>query len=246
MSILHPSTLVLHPDYRHLEKFMRSLPQRFENNEGEIIHNGRNILRTIEYEGVRYVIKSFRTPNIINRFVYGFFRASKAKRSYHHALLLQSLGIGTPQPVGYMNIRNGVLFHKSYYVSLESTCPHAYQELFEKPFDYTEEVLRAVGRVTALLHESGLAHKDYGRKNILFKRTDKGVEIDLVDLNRMYFGPVDMVAGCKNLERLPATPEMHRWLADEYAKARGFDADTCYKLMVKYRSRDNNLIEGKY
>ena len=246
MSLLHPSSLVLHPSYKHLEVFMQSLPRRFDNNEGEIIHNGRNILRTIEYQGVRYVIKSFRVPNLVNRFVYGIFRASKAKRSYDHALLLQSMGIGTPQPVGYLTTRNGLLFHKSYYVSVESECPHAYQELFEQPFDYTEEILREIGRVTARLHESGLAHKDYGRKNILFKRLDKGVKIELVDLNRMYFGPVDMDMGCKNLERLPCTPQMHRWLAEEYAKARGFDAETCYQLMVKYRSRDNNLIEGKY
>ena len=246
MSILHPTTLVLHPQYTHLKEFMLSIPQRFEANEGTIIHDGRNQLRVIEYQGVRYVVKAFRIPHLINRFVYGIFRPSKAKRSYDHALMLQEIGVGTPQPVGYMNIRMGILFHKSYYVTLESECPHTYQELFEQKFDYEEEILREIGRMTAVLHEHGYAHKDYGRKNILFKKTDKGVKLELVDLNRMNIGPLDIKAGCKNLERLPCTPQMHHWIAEEYAKARGFDVEECFQLMEKYRSTQGGKIDGKY
>ena len=99
-SLPHPSTLVLHPDFAALEPFMRSLPQRMANGEGTVIHKGRNELRIMEFEGRKLVVKAFRRPHLINQFVYGIFRASKAKRSYDNALLLQGLGIGTPQPVG--------------------------------------------------------------------------------------------------------------------------------------------------
>ena len=72
------------------------------------------------------------------------------------------------------------------------------------------------------------------------------VNIELVDLNRMYNGPIDMKAGCKNLERLPATPQMHRWLAEAYAGIRHFDAETCFKLIQAYRSTQPGKIDDKY
>ena len=119
-------------------------------------------------------------------------------------------------------------------------------DLFKRHFDYEEEVLREIGRVTAVLHEHGYAHKDYGRANILFQKTDKGIKLDIVDLNRMYIGPIDMRRGCKNFERLPATPQMHRWMAEEYARARGFDAEKCYELMQAFRSTQPGKIDNLY
>ena len=71
---------------------------------------------------------------------------------------------------------------------------------------------------------------------MLFAETPGGIKIDIVDLNRLSVGHIGLKAGCKNLERLPATPAMHRIIADEYARVRGFDADKCYELMVAYRS----------
>lgn len=226
---------------------MQHLPLLFEKGEGVLIHDGRNQLRRVAYQGTEYVVKAFRRPNIINRFVYGIFRPSKAKRSYDNALLYLRLGVGTPQPVGYLNIRKGWLFDRSYYVTLASDCPYRYEDLFARHFPYQEEVLRAIARTTAVLHENGLAHKDYGRANILFRQLPDGqIKIEIVDLNRMAVGPLDIKAGCKNFERLPATPEMHRILADEYAKARGLDAQQCFELMQAYRSVQPGKIDDLY
>lgn len=242
----HPRTLVLHPRFEHLREFVASVPERFRSGEGVVIHKGRNELRKMEYDGRYYVVKSFRRPNIINRFVYGILRPSKAKRSYDHAEMYLKIGVGTPHPVGYLNVRKGLLFDRSYYVSCLSACPYVYNDLFEQAFDYEEEVLRAIGRTTAVLHEHGYAHKDYGRENILFDKTPDGIKLEIVDLNRMYIGPIDMKAGCKNFERLPATPQMHRWMAEEYARARGFDVEKCFELMVAYRSTQPGKIDDLY
>lgn len=244
--IFHPLTLVLHPNYKSMEDFMISIPERIRKNEGTVIYKGRNELRKMEYNGQEFVVKAFHCPNFINRFVYGIFRPSKAKRSYDHAQLYTQIGVGTPEPVGYLNIRSGLLFDRSYYVSRMSACSHVYSELFGQKFDYEEEVLRAIGRTTALLHNHGYAHKDYGRGNILFQKTPEGIKIEIVDLNRMHVGPLDIKAGCKNFERLPATPQMHRWMAEEYAKARGFDPEECFKLMVKYRSTQSGKVDNLY
>lgn len=106
--------------------------------------------------------------------------------------------------------------------------------------------MREIGRVTAVLHEHGYAHKDYGRENILFQKTPEGIKLEIVDLNRMFVGTIGMKAGCKNFERLPATPQMHRWMAEEYAKARGFDVEKCFDLMVAYRSTQPGKIDNLY
>ena len=250
MSLLHPTTLVLDPDFADLTEFMYSLPHRFAAGEGTVIHRGRNELRLIRLDSRALVVKAFRRPHIINRLVYGTLRSSKAKRSFDNATMLRRLGIGTPRPVGYLNIRSacGLLFDRSYYVSLQSDCTHLYQELFDRPFACEEAVLRAIGRLTATLHEHGLAHRDYGRANILFEPLPDGsVRLDLVDLNRMIVGGTfDVKAGCRNFERLPATPQMHRWMAEEYARARGFDAEKCYELMQAFRSTQPGKIDNLY
>lgn len=243
----HPCVLTVHPDYENLEDFVKSLPTRFQNGEGTVIHKGRNELRKMEYGGQIYVVKSFHRPNLVNRFIYGVFRASKAKRSYLYARRFLEIGVGTPQPVAWMDERVGLLFGRSYYVSCLSDCPYVYSDLFDRQIDYSEEVVRAIGRTTAVLHENGYAHKDYGRGNILFqKQEDDTIKIEIVDLNRMHIGYVNIKAGCKNFERLPATPQMHRCMAEEYAKLRGFDAEKCYELMAAYRSTQDGKIDGLY
>ena len=246
MNYWNHRTLVVHPSFEELSDFMLSLPQRFEQHEGVLIHDGRNKLCRLTYGGRDFVVKSFRRPIFVNRMVYGLLRPSKALRSYRNALKLEAIGVGTPQAVGYLNIRSGLLFDRSYFVTLASACTHRYEELLLRHFDCQTEVLKAVARTTARLHEHHMAHLDYGRANILFEPLPDGsVKVEIVDLNRMYFGPLDMKAGCKNLERLPASPAMHRILADEYARVRGFDPQQCYELMRAYRSVQPGQMEGE-
>lgn len=244
---LHPRQVYVHPNYRYLTDFIKTLPEQFRNDKGTVIFKRRNELRKFKKDGIELVVKSFRIPNIINQIVYGLFRASKAKRSYMNAERLIGLGVGSPQPIGYLEVHNGLLFWESYYISCLSTCPYVYEDLFYHQFDYADEVLRAIGKTTALLHENGYAHKDYGRRNILFgKMPDGTLKIEIVDLNRMYTGTLNMKQGCKNFERLPATPHMHHIMAEEYAKARGFDTEKCYELMAFYRKDQPDKIDNLY
>ena len=52
--LFHPRTLVIHPDFKNLEEFIVSIPERFQRNEGTVIHQGRNELRKMEYNGKEY------------------------------------------------------------------------------------------------------------------------------------------------------------------------------------------------
>ncbi len=246
MGLMNLRTEVIHPRYSSEKEFICSIPQLFEKGEGSVVYKGRNELRSFVHNGIEYIVKTYRRPNFVNRFVYGIFRPSKAKRSYENALRLIDAGVGTPFPVAYINIRSSLLFDKSYFVSLKSRCSHVYSQLFEHKFEEEDEILREIGRVTAVLHNNGMAHLDYGRGNILFENVGGKIMIELVDLNRMYFGPLDIVKGCKNLERLPATPRMHEMLSEEYAKGRNFNPDECLELIKKFRSTQPGKIDNLY
>ncbi|MBO5699828.1 MAG: hypothetical protein J6R57_00240, partial [Bacteroidales bacterium] len=89
-------TYVIHKDFRDIKDFILSIPSKFEKGEGKVIYKGRNELREFEYGGKNFIVKSYKKPNIINRFVYGIFRPSKARRSYENALKLIEIGVGTP------------------------------------------------------------------------------------------------------------------------------------------------------
>lgn len=231
--IIHPRRVFVGDDFQDLSSFVRVLPVHFENG-GTLIYEGRNKLKEFEIHGRKLIVKSYQLPHLINRVVYNSFRASKARRSYQYAQMLRKAGIGSPAPVGFYSTGTWLLFGRSYFVSLKSECPYTYRNLLEETFTGDKEkVLRAIARTTAALHENGFLHKDYSGGNILFRETDKGIEVEIIDLNRMRFGKVDIETGCKNFERLPGTHEMFVILADEYAKVRGFDADRCLELIEK-------------
>lgn len=234
--LTHPRTVFLGEKYRGLEYFVKTLPAHFGSGDGRVIHSGRNELRELEFNGETYVVKSFRKPNILNRLVYGFLRPSKARRSYENAELLRLNGIGSPEPVAWMTERSGILFARSYYVCRKSACTHTYADLIGGRFPGQEEVLRAIARTAAAIHELGFVHKDFSRGNILFEQAGDGVEVEIIDLNRLYrHGGVDIVRGCANFaERLPATRRMHEIMAGEYARVRGFDPEECLRLIEKY------------
>lgn len=231
--IIHPRRVFVGDDFQDLSSFVRVLPVYFENG-GTLIYEGRNKLKEFEIQSRKLIVKSYQLPHLINRVVYNSFRASKARRSYQYAQMLRKAGIGSPAPVGFYSTGTWLLFGRSYFVSLKSECPYTYRNLLEETFTGDKEkVLRAIARTTAALHENGFLHKDYSGGNILFRETDKGIEVEIIDLNRMRFGKVDIETGCKNFERLPGTHEMFVILADEYAKVRGFDADRCLELIEK-------------
>lgn len=212
------------PEFASMDEFVVSLPQLFERGEGEVIYDGRNQLRRFNVEGRSLIVKSFRTPNFVNRIAYGWLRSSKAQRSFEYAARLRCIGIGSPTPVGWLTERRGLLFGRSYYACLESTLPYTYKDIMAGTLapDLERRALEAIGHTTARLHDNGMLHKDYSRGNILFGPADDGsISIEIIDLNRIRFGTVSLEAGLDNLfERLPVTAEQHAIMEDAYRKAR--------------------------
>ena len=214
------------------------------DTEGTVYGNqNRNSLKLFEFGDLVVNVKSFKLPNIVNQVVYGFFRKSKAQRSFEHANKLLSLNIGTPTPIAYYEFNSGILFKKSYYVSEQLDCDYTYRDLthnFEIP-DY-ENILRAFTRFTFKLHEENILFLDHSPGNTLIKKTDDGYNFFLVDLNRMTFKPLNLNERIKNFERLTIHESMVKIMSDEYAKCIHEDYNKVFNLMWNY----TNTFQRKY
>lgn len=192
------------------------------NSEGKIFGNGkRNKIKIFDLDGTAVNIKSFKIPNLINKVAYKFFRKSKAKRSYEYANTLLEYGIGTPQPIAYVENFSFFGLEKSYYVSEHLETELTFRELVEIP-DYPNHdiILRQFVHFCFRLHEKGVEFLDHSPGNTLIKkvRTNQ-YEFYLVDLNRMNFHTeMDFDQRMKNLSRLTPKKEMIAVMSNEYAK----------------------------
>lgn len=225
--------IVINPKYEELRKFLLELPPVF-GNLGEVTYQGRNQIRLIEYNGIKLNVKSFKVPNVVNRFVYGNLRKSKAERSFKYANALVDKNIDTPFPVAYIEERAFIVFKRSYYISIHEEFDGMMRELKWGKLEGREDLLKQFARFTASIHEKGVLHLDYSPGNILYKKQNDIFTFSLVDLNRMKFGEVSEDTGCRNLRRLWGNEEMLTYIAVEYAKARGFDEQRCVNSVLKY------------
>lgn len=221
------------PEFRNQHDFISTLPERFERGEGTIIYNGRNQLREFTNNGVTMVVKAFCLPKFINRIVYGLLRSSKAQRSCEYAQMLLKHNIQTPAPIGYVTERNGLLFGRSYYVSMKSGFTHSFFDIVMPDFAERKKHLEAVAVTTAQMHEHGFLHKDYSGGNILLtEMADGTVRVEIIDLNRIQFKSISLEEGCKNFERLPMNDDIIDIIAPAYAAIRNFDVEQC-KVALK-------------
>lgn len=219
-----------------VKQFVEQLPWRFATEGCEIFKN-RNAIRRFEVGGDTLVVKQFCLPHAFNRFVYRWFRSSKAQRSFEYARSLRAHGIGSPEPVGYCETGTCFALGYCYYVSRCSTLPYDFRHLIGVESETEEKALRAIAETTARLHEAGYWHKDYSGGNILWGETPEGIAVELIDLNRMRLGTVTLERGCANFDRLEATERQQRIMAEAYAAVRGFDVEAVFQEIVKARSK---------
>ncbi len=236
---------IINPLYSELKDFITGIPSFFEK-KGKSIYKGRNEIKTFEINGLEIAAKSFKKPHFINRIAYTFFRKSKARRSYEHALILQEKKITTPQPIAFIEEKKNGLISGSYYISTYKEYPGIMREFRHCPLSGKEDLVRAFARFTAFVHEQGVLHLDYSPGNILYEKTASGYDFCLIDINRMKFGEIDMKTACRNLQRLWGSDEMIAFTAKEYANARGFDEKTCIDLTLKYHREFWKKYTKKY
>lgn len=178
----------LHEEYKNLKSLLPKITEFFHNN-GTTIYKIRNEIKVVEVDGVKLCIKSFGQPRIINRFVYAFFRKSKAHRSYRNSMRLLSMGVNTPQPIAWIEFRNSSRFiTKSYYISLYEAHDFTMEKVMSGEAENREEIIKCFAHfVHSKLHKNGVLHYDLGPNNVLVKETNGAYSFSVVDLNRMSF-----------------------------------------------------------
>ena len=199
----------------------------------------RNIIKLFELEGKVVNIKSFKIPNLINKIAYRYFRKSKARRSYEYATILLEKGIGTPQPIAYLENYNWIGLKDSYYASEHLNCDLTYRELVEIPdFPDHENILRQFTHFSYYLHQKGVEFKDHSPGNTLIKKGINGdYEFFLVDLNRMNFHEkMSFELRMKNLSRLTPVRDMIIVMSNEYAKLSGESEQLIFDTLWKSTS----------
>ncbi len=222
--------------YLFLEKRLVEIVNDFDNQGQVLVKGQRNTIKLFPENNFIVNIKSFKRPNIVNKFVYRFFRKSKAERSYEYALMLQENHIGTPNPIGYFEKSGIFTFKESYYACEHLQYDLTYRELVDTDYPDTENILRQFTQFTFKMHEKGIEFLDHSPGNTLIKNAGNGkYDFFLVDLNRMKFhSKMDFQTRMKNLSKISPKEEMVAVMSNEYAKLSGENEAQVFAAMWKY------------
>lgn len=209
------------PKYSELQPFIQHLtdPQWFADN-GETLHNGRNILKKFDVGGLHLVVKSYGRPSPINRLIYCTLRKSKALRAYSHAQRLRQMGIDSPEEVAVIENRRFCILRSSFFVSLCSDYRSLYPitDLFVQTPE-AKAILDALAVFLFGVHERGVLHNDLNIGNILYrKNADDTYSFQLIDTNRMEFHrALSMRQRLNNLRRLSCEVPAYLYILQQYA-----------------------------
>ena len=226
--------VIVNPKYAHLQKEIEEIPRSFQE-KGDVVYDGRNVLKRIGLGSIDVVVKSFKKPHIINRVVYSFFRQSKAERSYIYSMEIQQHGFDTPEPVAMIEQFQSGLFSHSYYICCYDG-GETVRSLMDGKVEGNEDKLSAFARYTAALHQAGILHLDYSPGNILIHQNDANeYSFSLVDVNRMQLlSDIDCDTVCRNMCRLCISREVLTYIMTEYASLRGWDVESTVSLALRY------------
>jgi serine/threonine protein kinase len=206
----------LHPDYPYLQPFIEQLESHFQQAT-QVLHAERNEIRIVRFADQDYVVKSFKIPNMVNRFAYGYLRDSKAKRSYRYSLTL-----GTdicPQPVAYIEHFQYGLLSRSYYISHHFNYDFTIRSLLnDADFADRSVILQKFAEFTYQLHQKGILHRDYSPGNILIKQQDDKTVFKIIDVNRMQFKTLSLKDRLTNFARLMVDDATMKVILNRYAQ----------------------------
>tara|TARA_Y100000816_G_scaffold116828_1_gene81879 strand:- start:2394 stop:4523 length:2130 start_codon:yes stop_codon:yes gene_type:complete len=215
----------------------------FQNQN--ILNDDRNIIKVMKLGEDETVVKSFKTPNLLQAVIYKFFRRSKAKRSFENSVLLKSRGVKVAEPIGYIEVFDRFRLRQSYFISSKLDFDFSLDAATEKKMEDYKDILSDFVHYTYELHKKNIMHLDYGVENICIKKTTKGYVFYLVDLNRLKDGHVSEKKGVKNLARISSNPEIIKIIAETYATKISYSSVKTHKELKKFISQVRQRVKLK-
>lgn len=217
--------IVLSAGYKHLEEKIETFSEIF-GMQGESLYTGRNCLKLYETDSQKLVVKKYRTTKLTK--ISSLFKKSKARKSFENGIRLCEMGINTPEPVAYMEIKSmWGLVKESYYVC--RYIPYnAIAEYYSDETNFEQDVIAGFAKFAAMLHERGIIHKDLNSTNVRYERRSEGEAVFwLIDINRMKFASNGKALGFKvclnNLTRFSCNSPMFVFFVKHYLTARHID-----------------------
>lgn len=161
------------------ENFIKDIDKLVSN--GQILKAGNSATVTqVNYAGKKLVIKRYNIKSIWH-FLNRCYRPSRAAISWRNGILLQLLGIATPNPLGFIENRCG-WFRKTAYLVCEQSDGQEMSSVFKERMP-TENELAQLKDIFGTLKKYRISHGDLKATNFLIKK--KG-EVQLIDLDAMY------------------------------------------------------------
>ena len=230
--------LIIREKYKDLKEFVAQIPRRLEQ-EGRTVHQGRNLIKVFDGpHDMEINVKRYCIPVGINRLVYSLgIRKAKGLRGYQYPRVLLEKGIETPDPIAYIEDRKYGLITYSYLITVQSTLQHTLYEFGNATKEQWLPMVEPLAAFAAKIHEQNLMHRDFSPGNVLWEVINGTYHFSVVDINRMYFGEVDMKQGCKNFARLWGPKEFFCELIRAYAKNRHFNEDEALRIALAARKR---------
>ncbi len=175
----------------HLPK-IRSL---IADSAAEVLAVGRNsnIRIRIFEQGQLFdlVVKSFGRESAVKNML-DSTRGSKALRTWMVARHLQKNGVGTPEPVAFLERWEGKKLLESYFVSVYQAGISDFTTELSRLFKEEPEcwkfmnLLQVVAEAVANMHRCGCQHNDLGNQNVMLSYIGDGKwgNVQFIDLNR--------------------------------------------------------------
>ena len=172
------------------------IPALINGDDAEVLSSGRNrnvkVDLVCKRQTLTVVVKAFRKPSLLKNAFDRRFRGSKARRTWLAAAHLAESGVGTPEPVAFLERWVEDRLVESYVVTLfqpeVSSFAAELNHLFrEEPECWkVMELIQSVATAVRAMHDSGFQHNDLGNQNILLRRSGDASweDIQFIDLNR--------------------------------------------------------------
>ncbi|MCG8415225.1 MAG: lipopolysaccharide kinase InaA family protein [Pseudomonadales bacterium] len=183
----------------HTTVLLESLPNIaaiISGSDAKLIAGGRN--RNVHVtigngpDTLSVLVKSFGRQSALKDWFDLHGRNSKAQRSFEAALHLQHQNVATPEPIAFVERRQGSRLLESYYLSVfqDSTVSfnQALLHLLHKQGTSSEfmALLNDVALQCRTMHDAGFLHFDLGNQNILLQASSdrRWTTCGIIDLNR--------------------------------------------------------------
>lgn len=161
---------------------------------GKSISAGRNSVQCIDVtrgaSSVRLAVKWFGRRSFV-RDRPDRRGGSRARRTFETALMMRQRGVGTPEPVCYLERWKGPVLLESCYVSVYEEAHVSFRDELIRLFaedPECERFMRLMGVVAEAvsgMHRAGIVHRDLGNQNILLRRVNNDWnDVLFIDLNR--------------------------------------------------------------